>query len=360
MLPGDPAPPFTAPTPSTAAFSFHTVAGRYVLLAFLPMEAAAAQAALKAIVDHRQLFDDDKLCVFIVLRDREAIPQAKDEPPGLRWFLDAEGAVSRLYGMLDADGTARPSWLLLDPTLRVLANAPMSDTLTLMKILGALPPVDDHADTRMHAPVLIVPRVFEPDFCKHLIAVYQANGGAPSGFMREVDGRTKLMRDPTHKRRSDVMIEDEPLRDAARARLLRRLAPEILKTFQFQPTRIERYIVSQYDSAELGFFRPHRDNTTKGTAHRKFAVTLNLNAEDYDGGELRFPEYGSATYRAPTGGAVVFSCSLLHEATPVTRGVRYAFLPFLYDEAGAAVREANLEYLDDEVAGALTGKRAAE
>ena len=41
-------------------------------------------------------------------------------------------------------------------------------------------------------------------------------------------------------------------------------------------------------------------------------------------------------------GATVFCCSLLHEATPVTKGVRYAFVPFLYDEAGAHLRRANL------------------
>ncbi|RYG88370.1 MAG: hypothetical protein EON58_20030, partial [Alphaproteobacteria bacterium] len=52
-----------------------------------------------------------------------------------------------------------------------------------------------------------------------------------------------------------------------------------------------------------------------------------------------------------SGGACVFSCSILHEATPVTRGERFAFLPFLYDEAGAKVREENLKYLDP----ALTG-----
>ena len=90
-----------------------------------------------------------------------------------------------------------------------------------------------------------------------------------------------------------------------------------------------------------GFFRAHRDNTTAGTAHRVFACTVNLNAEEYDGGDLRFPEYGARTYRAPTGGAVVFSCSLLHEAMPVTRGKRYAFLPFFYDEQKAQLREAN-------------------
>ena len=32
-----------------------------------------------------------------------------------------------------------------------------------------------------------------------------------------------------------------------------------------------------------------------------------------------------------------------HEAMPVTRGRRYAYLPFLYDEAAAAIREANLD-----------------
>ena len=72
---------------------------------------------------------------------------------------------------------------------------------------------------------------------------------------------------------------------------------------------------------------PHRDNTTRGTAHRRFAVTINLNDGPWEGGDLRFPEYGPQTYRAPTGGAVVFSCSLLHECTPVTRGERYCFLP---------------------------------
>jgi hypothetical protein len=33
----------------------------------------------------------------------------------------------------------------------------------------------------------------------------------------------------------------------------------------------------------------------------------------------------------------------------VTRGQRYVFLPFLYDDAAAAIREANNSYLDDKV-----------
>jgi len=72
---------------------------------------------------------------------------------------------------------------------------------------------------------------------------------------------------------------------------------------------------------------------------------------------LRFPEFGSRTYRASTGGAVIFSCALLHEATPVIGGRRYAFLPFLYDEHGATVRQRNADTIvgsDEEGTAAAT------
>ena len=112
-----------------------------------------------------------------------------------------------------------------------------------------------------------------------------------------------------------------------------RLFAEIKKAFAFEATRTERHLIACYDAADKGFFAPHRDNTTAGTAHRRFAVTLNLNTGEYEGGALSFPEYGPELYQPATGGALVFSCSLLHEATAVTRGKRYCYLPFLYDEA---------------------------
>ena len=220
----------------------------------------------------------------------------------------------------------------------------------LVDRIGKLPPPARHGGFPALAPVLVTPRIFEPGFCERLIALYRQTGGESSGFMREIDGVTTLMMNDQHKRRSDVTVEDEALQKQVVARLNRRLTPQIEKAFNFKPTRIERYLVARYDSETGGFFRPHRDNTTKGTAHRRFAVSINLNS-DYDGGDLRFPEFGDRTYRPPPGGACVFSCSILHEATPVTRGERFAFLPFLYDEAGARVREENLQYLDP----ALTG-----
>ncbi len=196
------------------------------------------------------------------------------------------------------------------------------------------------------APVLLVPDVSEPDFCRLLIEEYERDGGTDSGFVRsDWQGRTVAVLDHTHKRRRDANITTPELRAGFKQRIERRLVPEIRNAFQFAATRIERYIVAYYDAADGGHFKPHRDNTTLGTAHRKFAVTLNLNAE-FDGGELRFPEFGPRTYRAPAGAAIVFSCSLLHEATPVTSGRRYCTLPFLYDESGEQVRRENLKFVD--------------
>ena len=101
-----------------------------------------------------------------------------------------------------------------------------------------------------------------------------------------------------------------------------------------------------YRAEDSGHFAPHRDNTTKGTAHRRFAASVNLNA-DFDGGEVSFPEYGPRGF-AGTGGAVVFSCSLLHSVSKVTRGSAYAFLPFIYDEEAAKIRAANHAFLAQE------------
>jgi predicted 2-oxoglutarate/Fe(II)-dependent dioxygenase YbiX len=117
--------------------------------------------------------------------------------------------------------------------------------------------------------------------------------------------------------------------------------PEIQKAFGFAVTRVERWTVACYAANEGGHFAAHRDNGTPGTAHRKFACSINLNG-DFEGGDLRFPEFGWRRYRPPVGGAVVFGCALLHEVTPVTRGVRYAYLPFFYDDEGAKIRAANL------------------
>ena len=192
------------------------------------------------------------------------------------------------------------------------------------------------------APVLELPRVFEPELCARLIELHRRSGGGwESGFATDVDGRTVEVANPLIKRRYDILIEDEALIEEIRGRMERRLFPMVRRAFNWTPTEIERFLVCRYGEEEQGFFSAHRDDVTAGTAHRKFAVSIGLNA-DYEGGEVRFPEFGRRTYRPESGGALVFCCSLLHEVTPVTRGERYVFVPFLFDEPGARLRRANL------------------
>ena len=239
---------------------------------------------------------------------------------------------------------------VLDTRLRVLAALPFDiepkkHVERLFRLLDQLPPLGSAQVAAAVAPILLVPGIFEAELCRVLIDAYEQHGGTESGFMRDVDGKTVEIMDHGHKRRRDFVVEDETLRRACMVRIHDRLGPEIHKAFQFRATRMERYIVSCYDAAEPGHFRAHRDNTTRGTAHRRFAVSLHLNTGEYEGGMLRFTEFGRHMYNAPVGGAVVFSCSLLHEAMPVTKGKRYMFLPFLYDDEAAQIRQENLRYV---------------
>lgn len=343
LFAGTPAPLFSAPSPVHPRFAFGSLGGRYVLLAFLPHPGPERDAALQLIHRNARLFNDDRVLFFGVLPDAETFKTARNEAP-CRWFLDTDGELRRKYDALGPDRQLAPQWILIDPSLRIITSAPLDRGQAIIERIAGLGDPEAHAGVPMHAPVLIVPRIFEPQLCRRLIDYYAQVGSEPSGVMRQIDGKTVKVFDDFKKRR-DALITDEALMAETREYISRRLTPQIEKAFQFKATRVERYIVACYDAKEGGYFNAHRDNTTLGTAHRKFAVSINLNAEEFEGGDLRFPEFGRRTYRPPTGGAVVFSCSLLHEATPVTRGTRYAFLPFLYDAEGARIRAKNLHAL---------------
>jgi len=363
LSPGDPAPYFVAPTTTIPRFTFDTAAGRYLVLCFLgTVGDEAGEDALRAIAAHRRVFDDDKASLFGVLIDPEdqARNRVQESIPGIRFFLDHDLAISRRYGAVPHDAVAgqpvtiRRFWLVLDPALRILKLFPFSscgaDHAELFNYLSALSPVDSYPGFTVQAQVLCLHSVFEPDLCQKLINLYEKHGGGESGFMREVDGKTVGIFDHNHKRRKDYTIPDEEIIRITQARIKRRIVPEIAKVYQFHVSRMERYIVSCYAAEDGGHFRAHRDDTTKGMAHRRFAVSINLNSE-FEGGEISFPEFGPRSFKPPPGGAVIFSCSLLHKVSKVTAGRPYAFLPLLYDEAAAKIRAENLGFIDQPAAG---------
>ena len=318
---------------------FDKIAGQAMLMLFLGRrEWPGTPAAIELLRANQDLFDGHRASFAGVMLDGVEEVSLLDAPqgPGHVWLQDIDGRLGSKFGALVKAGDKHrylPCWLLVDIRLRIVEHVPIAQGERIFDALRDYL-ASDEQQAIMPAPVLMVPRLFEPELCRHLIETYEREGGKRSGFIHLVDGKPARGIDVAIKRRSDFYITDEALRKQLVTRLRRVLFPMIKKAFQFTPTMIERLNIVCYDGEEQGFFRPHRDDVTAATAHRRFACTINLNSEDYDGGELRFPEYGAQTYRPPTGGAVVFSCSLMHEALPVTRGKRYAVLPFLSDDAG--------------------------
>jgi predicted 2-oxoglutarate/Fe(II)-dependent dioxygenase YbiX/peroxiredoxin len=345
---GDQAPLFIQAATNNPRFELSLAAGRYIVLCFFGSSTDPGAAALLSVLtSHRRLFDDSNIAFFGVSIDPADEARVTQDLPGVRHFWDFDLSVSRLYGSVPEEAAARPvafrrQWIVLDPTLRVIGRSgPEGEGAeALAAFLRGLPPAARFSGVELQAPILYLHSVFEPELCRRLIDFHASRPSESSGVMREQDGVTVGVDHEQFKRRLDCTIEDPELIAVIQNRILRRIAPEILKVHQFHATRMERYLVGCYDSEGGGHFRPHRDNTTRGTAHRRFAVTVNLN-DDFEGGELSFPEYGPRSFKPPVGAAVVFSCSLLHAVSPMVRGRRYAFLPFLYDEAAARVREAN-------------------
>ncbi len=342
LLTGDPAPWFRhrCTTPH-GAYTFDMAAGRHVVLYFFRSSAdPRTAAALAAIRRARAAFDDQEACFFGVSADPADEERLAADLPGIRFFLDGDGTVARLFGRdpEHADGL----WVVLDRLLRARGVLPDADDATA-RVLAALATLGRaRSEQDAIAPALVLPDVFEPEFCARLVAHYHASAKNPSGVLTQdaATGASHVVTDGSFKRRHDCILTDRALIGQVQARIVRRVVPEIRKCFQFEATQLDRLILACYDSGDGGRFGAHRDNTVTAAAHRRFAVSINLN-DAFEGGELIFPEFGARRYRPPAGGAVVFSCSLMHAVTPVTGGKRFACLPFVYDEAAAVIKRAN-------------------
>lgn len=364
LLPGDPAPRFFTRGSSNPRYLFDTAAGRNLVLCFMgSSHNAHGRAAMQAAIKRRELFDDVAASFFGVSNDPddESGKHLQTILPGFRFFWDFDHTITKLYGAwpVDAGDTGFVGkWVLIDPTLRVAEVIPFrpdgSDIQEALDFVAGMPAPGRIAGMDVQAPVIVMDRVFEPDLCKYLISLYEAQTRDLSGFMRDIDGKTHLVHDASHKMRRDYLLENDVDIAHIQGLVRRRIAPEIRKVHQFDVTRMERNLVACYAAEDEAHFRPHRDNTTKGTAHRRFAVSINLNSE-FEGGEIYFPEYGQRTFKPAAGCAVVFSCSLLHAVTQVTHGKRYAFLPFLYDDAAAKIREENAAFLAEQPASRAQG-----
>ena len=334
LTPGDRIPDFVRPGADGKPCLFYDLyyGQPIVLLACGRATDPAVRADLAALGLADPAWEKITRVVFVQGSPAECAALAPELKPSLTLLADDGALAAHLLGGLPAAMTA----FVLDENLRITERLERrGDTGSFVKQLAALyaARTQPAAKTfRQQAPVLFIPRVLDQATCEGLIALFEETGGTPSGTAYVHGDQADWKPDPKVKMRRDIHLQDGPWLDRVKDAMVKRVLPEINRCFNFQVTQHEVFKVIRYD-AGAGYFRPHRDNESRDTQHRRFAMTLNLNTGDYEGGELHFPEFGPDLYVAERGGAAIFSCSLLHEAMPVTKGNRYALLGFFFSDA---------------------------
>ena len=249
-------------------------------------------------------------------------------------LIDDEGRAARMYRT-----GGDPAVFVLDANLRVRSALPLDDGAAVAAAAAELVPEltwDAEAAREISggAPLLMIPDVLGPQQCAELIGVWEQQGHSETGVEASTEGRRSEQVSDQFKRRRDHIVSDEQRTRDLVTTVGRRVIPEITKAFAYRASRFEGFKIACYEATDRGFFKAHRDNLSPSTAHRRFALTLNLN-DEYEGGQLRFPEYGPDVYRPRPGAALIFSCSHLHEVLDVTAGRRFVLLSFLFGEDAA-------------------------
>ena len=253
-------------------------------------------------------------------------------------FLDTQGTIKTAYRLVDDE---KNIIFLLDANLRVLTSILLEDIqLAVKRLISLYTESWSHVEPleiKTQAPALLLPNVLDPELCLHLIDVWETEGNVATGVELSQENRRQEVIISDSKSRRDHVVTDQKLLRLLSSSIGRRVMPELQRAFAFQATRFEGFKIVCYDAATSGFFSAHRDNLSPSTAHRRFALSLNLN-QDYEGGYLRFPEFGPNLYQPEVGEAIVFSCSHLHEVTEMKNGRRFALLSFLFSEADSQSR----------------------
>ena len=311
---GDPAPSFDLPSVHSGPISLGRLSGKPTLLVF-PRSGLQPQDLL-ALNVFGEKNDVQVLCILA-------------SPSGIEWpasshlipLFDPDLVVHRRYGMAD------PGAVLLDAAHRIVSIFPLRALPDLPLYVRPLLDSLSEQESHTHAPVLIVPNALSRELCAELIACWRESDTVP--FTDRFGETPDAHRIVTH--RVDHWLRPGRLASAVSTSIARRVVPEMRRAFHFQPDAVEQYRIGCYAPSRMQGFRPHRDNTSAETADRRYSLSISLNTEEYTGGYLRFPEYGPREYRLSSGGALVFSSSLVHFVTSVISGERFALISHFLD-----------------------------
>jgi len=342
---GDFIPLFEAVDTSHKTRAVEVYGGQHCMLFFLP--AGNAEYVSNFFRHLQQQFGHAKQKnvwqLFILDDTVEKLIEFREKvrTPHLLW-ADPDRKLARAFGLCRPGDTATPPvGYVLDNNLRIVRRRAHLNAAQLAASI--VEDCQDDLENYRHknlkgrvisemAPALIIPNAFTPELCKKCIDAFRTG----HTFDGTVGAEEKLAYRPNAKIRTDHIISGALLNEID-DKFSRSVFPEIKKIFGFEVTHRELYKVGLYKGDKGGFFKAHRDNFDASLGYRRLAMTLHLN-DDYDGGGLRFPEYGEHIYRPKAGGAIVFSCATLHEARPVMVGERYILVCFFHGEEEEAYR----------------------
>lgn len=345
---GDIAPAFQAPEPNGSMLNLadDSVSGKPQVLVFLrdarEDEARRMLAGISAWSDRLSGLGCETLLI-LPLTPPEARACQREQALPFRILCDPAGEITRRMTPQLFEPKGPPAvTVVLRPNRHVMAvlEDPAADHGDLACAhIETLAAERAHRQAVMHPPVLMVPDVLSPDDCQRLITIFAMQGNEYVEPGHGTQGRTQdyKMRIPDYGRndRVDHWVINPETTNFIAQKLGQRVIPEIKKAFHYQITKYERFRIGRYQAAGgsiIGAKHGHRDNTQPQVAYRRFACSVNLNSEAFEGGGLIFPEFSGHEYAPRTGEALIFSSSLLHEVRPVTKGTRYAVLSFLYGD----------------------------
>ena len=321
-----------------------------VLIVLRTLFSTPARAMLAALEQAQPQIQESRAQLVVVAGDTPSVARGANvalaegqmllcDPVGhvLNWYLAAgtttgenereEPPAGRCY-LLDSNQRVIGSWTDEPPEIQI------SEALSALAAWRERSAAEEPFNA---PPALVLPRIFEPELCDWLIALWQTRHkeGALS------TGREHLYA-PGKKKNLEHLIEDEDTINRIRKTLARRVLPEINKVFNYGDRLVmEGFIVLCYQVERKDFFDIHRDRYT-AQQPRRFALSLNL-SDGFEGGELCFPEYSGAKLKPPRGGGAIFSCSLLHKALPVTKGERFVMTTFFNDPGSYGAEQANFQ-----------------
>jgi peroxiredoxin len=332
---GDIAPRCALPNLVGTVVDLHgdAIAGNPIVIVFCPRFTPSTAQLVADYAAHLEAIGGAGGRLFAVTLTRAEEAAWRNSPfPVLH---DAGGEVFQAFG---ADTRDAPTSVVLRPNhhvAAVLKSAPQTHVARVISAVEHLAAERKPTLMAPHPPVLMVPDVLTQQECRRLIGIYETRGNVfmPPGPGIDYNGKDYKMRIPEHGRRDriDHWIVEEDTKAFLRSRLVNRLFPEIAKAFHYNITAWERMRIGCYEGQRGGKLHGHRDNV-EPTPYRRFAMSMNLNVEEFIGGELRFPEFGDQRYRPDNGTAFVFSSALLHEALHVTSGRRLVLLAFLFGD----------------------------